>query len=35
MHLLGIFYYSSLDARDRRLMKAVEEAVDPAAKTSR
>jgi len=35
MHLLGIFYYRSPEARDRRLMKAVEEAVDLAAKRSR
>src|SRR5439155_25439340 len=33
MHLLGIFYYRSPEARDRRLMKAVEEAVEDRKST--
>ena len=31
-HLLGIFYYKSIDARERRADKAVEEALKAARK---
>jgi uncharacterized protein YdeI (YjbR/CyaY-like superfamily) len=34
-HLLGIFYYQTADARERRAAKAVEEALGVARKSSR
>ena len=34
-HLLGIYGYQSVDARERRAAKAVEEALRAAGKSSR
>jgi hypothetical protein len=34
-HLLGIFYYQSVEARERRAAKAMEEAIRVASKSPR
>ena len=34
-HLLGIFYYQTADARERRAAKAIEEALRVARRSSR